>query len=109
MTWAAIIAALIDVLGPLLIEWLKQWLSAKLNAAAAGIDLGRQADAAVGELFDEAIRQTPRFALPRRLLLRRLRAVAVAKAPAVMAATFTLSPSEAAEIREVAELVQETE
>lgn len=107
---AAVIAALIEVLGPLMVEWLKKWLEGKLRAAAGAVDFeGKPAAETVGALFDEAIRQTPRFALPRRVLLRRLKAAAVRGAPQVMAGAFALTATEADEIKDVAALVQEIE
>lgn len=108
--WPTIIATLIEVLGPLLVEWLKQWLSAKLTAASQVVSVGAgPAEQAVGALFDEAVAQTPRRAVLRRALLRRVKAAAVARAPQVMAATFSLSPAEAEEIRELATGVAESE
>jgi hypothetical protein len=111
MSWAAIIASLLEVLGPLLVEWVKQWLHAKLADAARESDPAANlpAEVQVGAVFDEAIAQTPRYARIRRALLRRLKAIAVQKAAGVMSSTVTLSQSEIDEVWELAQAIAETE
>lgn len=79
MGWASIIAALLTIFGPMLIEWLKQWLESRMADAATRLpavaSFGSEGDAR-DALFDEAIRSLPRFAFARRSLLRRMKASA---------------------------------
>lgn len=74
MGWEMLILALIQVLGPILVEWLKDWLERRLQQAAARIpelaDYPTE-DEARDALFDTAIAMT--WNPLRRYLLRRLR------------------------------------
>ena len=78
MGWAAIITALLQIFGPMLAEWLKQWLDSWLNKAAArmGDAVAYGDDAARTEaLLTKAIDMLPFWALARKSLLRRMRAI----------------------------------
>lgn len=77
MGWAAIIAVILEIFGPLLAEWLQKWLDSLLNKAASRLPAASSfatEDMARGALFDEAIRSLPRFAFARRAMLRRMKA-----------------------------------
>jgi hypothetical protein len=76
MGWAAIIAAIIELFGPMLKEWLQKWLESRLKKAAERInvaDFGTDERAAKVALLNVAIADTPRFMFARRLLLRQMR------------------------------------
>lgn len=106
MTWASIIAALLQTFGPLLTEWLKRWLEDRLKGASAA--LAKPAtygpEPALAALFDAAIAAVPRGAFARRALLRRLRAVAVARAEAIVRndAPVALTQTEIEDVRDAA-------
>jgi hypothetical protein len=73
MGWAAIIAVLLQIFGPLLAEWIKKWFDSHLRHAAALLpEPSFYADepAARDALFEKAV-ATTRNPL-RRLLLRRI-------------------------------------
>lgn len=77
MGWVAIIAALLQVFGPVLLKLLEKWL----HLAAASVTVpGDAADApgAVAAVFDEAVRICPRPGV--RALLRAAKPVAVSRA-----------------------------
>jgi len=80
MNWAAIIAALMEVFGPILQDWLKDCTAERLNRAAAELPpaetFGSDAAATVA-MFDEAIASLPRLAFVRRTGLRRMKAAAI--------------------------------
>lgn len=69
MGWAAIIAGILQILGPIFSEWIRKWLEERLNRAAR--ELGETGSAAA--LFDRAIADQRRG--PKRMLLKRLRAM----------------------------------
>lgn len=103
MGWASIIAALIQLFGPALVEWLQKWLDGILKRAAESLPdvttyaaepLAREA------LFDRAIALTPRFAFARRTLLRRLKTSAILHG--YPEAVGHLTPDELAEVRDAA-------
>jgi hypothetical protein len=76
MGWAAIIAAIIELFGPLLKEWLQKWLESRLKKAAERInvaDFGDDERMAKMALLTRAIEDTPRYMFARRLLLRQMR------------------------------------
>ncbi len=107
MTWAALIAALIEVFGPILVEWLKRWLEDRLKTAATHLPEPTSFahhSAPPAALFDKAISLLPPLAFARRTLLRRLRASAVKRADALMSgqAVAVLTADERAELREAA-------
>lgn len=97
MGWAAIISALVSIFGPLLGDLIKKWLDKLLNKAA-GLLPPRESfgsePSAVASLYDKAIELTR--GRVRRALLRRLRAVAVARAEA--GGSGELSAADAEEI-----------
>lgn len=66
---SAIIAQLIAIFGPLLVEALKKWLESLLNRAANNVP--KNANAAT--LLNAAIDLTPRVRVGRRALLRLIR------------------------------------
>jgi hypothetical protein len=77
MGWAAIIAAIIELFGPMLKEWLQKWLESRLKKAAERVnvaDFGTDERAAKVALLTQAIEDTPRWMPARRMLLRRMKA-----------------------------------
>lgn len=88
MGWSAIIIMLIELFGPLLIEWLKKWLEDRLNKAAASLPAAESygsPELARAALFDEAIAALPRLAFARRALLRRMKATDANPTPEALA------------------------
>ena len=104
MSWAAVIAALLQVLGPVIADFLKQLLDKWLSRAAESLP-APEGPGHVGRLFDAAIERTPRFAFARRNLLRVARRVAESRAGAIFAAAggAPLAPLTAAEAAELAD------
>jgi hypothetical protein len=77
MGWAAIIAAIIELFGPLLKEWITKWIEGRLKKASERInvaDFGDDERAAKVALLTVAIEDLPRWAKARRMLLRRMKA-----------------------------------
>lgn len=102
MGWASIIAALLEVFGPILQDWLKECTKERLEDAAADLpDVGSYASegAAVVAMFDTAIADLPRLAFVRRSALRRM------KAASVRDGKMRRAPLTAEEIREGRDLV----
>jgi hypothetical protein len=97
MGWAAIVAALIELFGPLLQDWLKDCTAERLSDAARELPepdtFGSEGEAA-SALFDRAISDLPRLAFVRRAALRR------AKAAAVVGKKIRRTPLTAAELAE---------
>lgn len=109
MGWSAIIAALLQLFGPVLVDLLKQLLDKWLNKAAESLPPPDPKDpGAVTALFDAAIDRAPRFAFVRRGFLRSCKRAAEWRANEVMAAASvggTMTPlgeEEAAELRDAA-------
>lgn len=106
MGWSAIIAVIIQTLGPVLMEWLKKWLESRLQKAAGKLGEGAgflSESAQQGALFDQAIDDLPRFALVRRMFLRSCRQAAVNAAENGGA----LRGADAAMLKDVASVVDE--
>ncbi len=80
MEWVAIIAALMQVFGPILAEWLKKCMEERMEEAAKNLPVASsfasEADAA-DALFDEMIAGLPRFAFIRRAAFRRMKQAAI--------------------------------
>ena len=107
MSWAVIINMLIELFGPILVEWLKKWLDDRLKTAAAHLpDPHTFASPMAGTtaLFDKAIASLPLLAFSRRTLLRRLRSASVARSEMIFSGThpMALSAEEQAEISDAA-------
>ena len=104
MSWAAVIAALLQVLGPVIADFLKQLLDKWLSRAAETLP-APAGPADVGRLFDAAIERTPRFAFARRSLLRAAKRVAESRAAEVFATAGAapLAPLTTAEAAELAD------
>lgn len=107
MGWAAVIALIIDLVGPYLMEWLKQLLERWLSRAAADLPAPATGADVVG-LFDTAIARLPRFAFARRALLRAVKRAAEPRAESMMHGTslLPLSPAEAADLKDIAGVVE---
>lgn len=74
MSWVAIIAAILQVIGPILVEWLRKWLESRLHRAAESLgDMTAFSSEheARDKMFDAAIKALPKRALARREFLRR--------------------------------------
>lgn len=102
MGWAAIITALIELLGPLLADWLKKCTEERFAQAAAELpdaDTFANEGEAAAALFDRTIADLPRLAFVRRAALRR------AKAVSIEGKKIRTRPLSAAEIAEGRDLV----
>jgi hypothetical protein len=102
MAWAGIIAALIELFGPLLTDWLKSCTEERLEDAAADLPATTSyanEGEAVGALFDAAIADLPRLAFVRRAALRRM------KAASIDGKKMRRAPLTAEEVREARDLV----
>ena len=100
MGWAAIIAAVIELFGPLIAEWLRKWLDQKLVMAATLLPSPGGNEAEAREmLFDAALDSLPRFAFARRTFLRTLRGIAVRGGP--------LTPEDGAAVRDAGRAAEE--
>lgn len=71
MTWVLIISGILRVFGPLLAEWIQNWLDGHLKRSAAaleadGVEPSRDA------LFEHAIASLPVFAVGKRELLNHM-------------------------------------
>jgi hypothetical protein len=84
MQWAAIIQAILAVLGPILSDALKRWLDGKLKAAAKTADPDTLGDpvTASGDLLAAVLAATPRRQVFKRAFLRH----AVESVPGALAA-----------------------
>lgn len=72
--------AILELLGPLLQDWLKKCTEERLNQAAAELpdaDTFANEGEAAAALFDRAIADLPRLAFVRRAALRRAKAVSI--------------------------------
>ena len=112
MGWAAIIAALLEFLGPLVQEWIKKCTEERLEEAALDltpVDSFGGAEAATAALLDAAIADLPRRAFVRRQALRRLKAAtaqrfadgSVEVGPTTMKFTKPLTADELSEARDL--------
>lgn len=100
MGWSAIILALLEIFGPLIVAWLKAWLEDRLNRAAANLPAPESfgsPELARAALFDEAIADLPRFAFVRRALLRRMKATDANPTPEALAELRDLAAAAANE------------
>ena len=75
MGWAAIISAIIDLVGPYLLKWIKDWLQYWLERTTEQPSLKDLLPTeitieVVNRLFDQAIQDLPVIAFTKRLLLR---------------------------------------
>jgi hypothetical protein len=95
--WAPIILAVLELLGPVLQDLLKDCMEEDLQDAAAELPdpetYGSQGEAAAA-LFDQAIEQTPRWRIRKRKAYRK------AKAAAVVGGTLRSWPLAEDEVRE---------
>lgn len=75
MGWSAIIAGLIDVFGPILAAWVKEWFQHHLTVTAAAMTNPADLDPAEARvrLLETAVHRLPHVAVFRRALLRRMR------------------------------------
>lgn len=106
MGWAAVIAMIIELVGPYLMEWLKQLLERWLSRAAADLPAPATGGDVVG-LFDAAIDRLPRLAFARRALLRAVKRVAEPRAAALLAGTVGgLTISEMDDLKDAAGAVE---
>ena len=104
MNWAGIIAAILELVGPLLAKWLKEWLDKLLNRVAARLGplsaagpVGREM--AARELLAAARGELWWFQFARRRLLARLAETvppAVAEGRPLLPAADALAVSQAA-------------
>lgn len=110
MTFAAIIAALISVFGPMLLAWIQKWLESRANKAAARLpavgSFASEHDAR-NALFDAMIEDLPRAAFARRSLLRRLKGAAARAGVTSTGAASPISPEDAGDIADAVGIVDE--
>lgn len=113
MNWASVITLIVQMLGPVLSDFLQKLLESLLKKVSGGLPApstgdAQPADVQVRHLFDAALERLPRFAFARRSLLWGCRRVAVAHAAEVFAAAAgsagvpQLTGAEAAELRDAA-------
>ncbi len=103
MGWAAIIAAIMEIFGPLLSDWLKECTEDRLSNATADLPpVGEfvSEGAAAYAMFDAAIADLPRFAFIRRRALERMRD------RTVEGAAIRRTPLTADELREARDIVR---
>lgn len=105
MSWTLIIGLIVALL-PYLISWLQK-LFAKTAKSLPEPDTFATPEAATVALFDAAIQELPKRKYGRRMLLRVLKRIAVARAPEVFATargeTVTATPLTADEAAELAD------
>jgi hypothetical protein len=86
MTWAVIIAAILEVVGPYIAKAIQaliaKWLHKGSNGLQEPTSFGRPADA-LAALFDRAIASTPTRAFATRVVLRAARRFACKRAVAI--------------------------
>lgn len=89
MGWAAIITAILEIVGPVLSDFLKKLLERLLNKAArrlspAGLEARVSGPEAISELFDEAAHHLGLLAFGRRLLLRVTKDIALRRSVEIL-------------------------
>lgn len=101
MGWAAIIAAIISVLGPILVDWFKKlldkWFKKAVTTLKAPEEYGTPQDT-VGALFDAAIDGLPKAAYVRRTALRALKRVALRRAVGIVQIAKGMDDPDAADV-----------
>ena len=107
MGWAAIIAALIQLLGPIIADWLKKCMESRLrrtaNGPAPAESFANEGEAA-SALIDGVIASLPWYAYMRRSALRALKRVAITADGKVR--TEPLTATEIAEARDLAAAIE---
>lgn len=88
MSWAAVIAAILEIIGPVIAEWLKRWLEDRLNRAATRLPPPGNLPGGEGEarrtLLSAALDGLPRTAFARRTFLRVLLSLPVDRPPTAL-------------------------
>lgn len=101
MTWAAIITAILQVLGPILSQLLQQWLGKLLDKTAKTLPPPSE-EMEAGDnhatLLKAALDATPRRQVLRRAFLRH----AIEAVPAAVAGSGKLDPADAKELAALA-------
>jgi uncharacterized protein (DUF305 family) len=93
MGWSAIIAAVLQLVGPLLSDLLKRWLDKLLNKVSAEMTVSSQdAEHETQRLLSAALNATPKVRIFRRALLRSM----IAEVPTAVAAGAKKLPKTAA-------------
>ncbi len=109
MGWSAIIAAILSIVGPFLVDWLKKCGEERAKRSAdrlPAFESYSSPGAARDALFDAMIDDLPRWARARKALLRRLKSVAM-KEGVTGAGVVTLDPADAAELADLGGLASE--
>lgn len=92
MPWLALITLLLQIFGPLIAEWLRKRMQAKLEKAAESmpemVSFGTDAAAGIEALFDRAVADTPMIFVGERMMLRAARRIALARAGEVWTAAL---------------------
>ena len=96
MAWAAVITAILDILGPVLLDALKKWLSGLFTKTAKSLG-DPPAGGGHAELLQAALDATPRVRVFKRAFLRHAAAVV----PAAIAAG-KLAPADKKELATLA-------
>lgn len=105
MGWSALIMMLIQVLGPILVEWLRKWLDSRLARAAEklpAMSSYASEHAARNALFDQAIADLPHLAYARRALLRRMKDASIDAGVTSQGAARPLTEEEATGLADLA-------
>ena len=106
MSIGAIIAALISVLGPMFVEWLRKWIESRLHKAAEKlppVESFASEHEARDALFDAALKDLPKYAKGRRALLKRMKSAASAAGITSAGAANPLPDTEVAALAALAE------
>jgi len=76
--WVPVILALIELFGPVLVEWIKKWLESRLTTAGTHLpppETFATPQLAQLALLEQAMRSLPYRAFARRALLRLLKSI----------------------------------
>lgn len=79
MSWAPLIIAILQFFGPILVDWLRNWLENRFHNAAGklpGLGIYNSEDDAREALFASVLHDLPRHAIARRTMVRMMQRIA---------------------------------
>lgn len=101
MGWAAVIIAILQILGPYILKWLEEWLSHRLSEASKTLPFSVKN---IPVLFDNAIDSLPRVAFARRMFLRVVKGLVTKRAAKLAEGkVIPLTPEEVRELGDASE------